>query len=82
MNLNLFVLVMFLIFDKSTANPGSLEKGSFLETEVVIIGGGASGIAAAQVLHDANIEFLLLEADEKIGKEAEERIIRNHYLIF
>ena len=43
------------------------EGGNTIETEVVIIGGGASGIAAAQVFHDANIDFLLLEADEKIG---------------
>ena len=41
-------------------------KSSF-ETDVVIVGAGASGIAAAQVLHQANINFLLLEADQKIG---------------
>ena len=41
-------------------------KSSF-ETDVVIVGAGASGIAASQVLHQANIDFLLLEANEKIG---------------
>ena len=38
-----------------------------IEIDVVIIGGGPSGIAAAHSFYDAGIDFLLLEAQEKIG---------------
>jgi monoamine oxidase len=37
------------------------------QTEVVIIGAGFSGIAAAKMLHEAKIPFLILEARERIG---------------
>jgi monoamine oxidase len=37
------------------------------ETEVVIVGGGAAGIAAARRLHDAGIDCLLVEARPRLG---------------
>jgi monoamine oxidase len=40
------------------------------ETEIVIVGGGAAGIAAARRLHDAGIDCLLLEARERLGGRA------------
>ena len=45
----------------------SLSDNNFNRPDVVIIGAGASGIAAAQVLHEAKINFLLIEADNEIG---------------
>src|SRR4051794_36861120 len=40
------------------------------ETEVVIVGGGAAGIAAARRLHDAGIDCLLVEARPRLGGRA------------
>jgi monoamine oxidase len=40
------------------------------ETETVIIGGGAAGIAAARRLHDAGRECLLIEARDRLGGRA------------
>jgi monoamine oxidase len=40
------------------------------DTEVVIIGGGAAGIAAARRIADAQIECLLLEARPRLGGRA------------
>ncbi len=37
--------------------------------EVIIIGGGASGLAAACVLADAGVQTLLLEKEEKAGRK-------------
>ena len=37
------------------------------EVEVVIIGGGAAGIAAAKHLHTAGVDCLLVEARERLG---------------
>jgi monoamine oxidase len=37
------------------------------ETEVVIIGGGAAGIAAAKHLHTARVDCLLVEARDRLG---------------
>ena len=45
----------------------SLNDDNFSKPEVIIIGAGASGIAAAQVLHEAKINFLLIEAENEIG---------------
>ncbi len=39
-------------------------------TEVVIIGAGAAGLAAARRLHDRGIDFLLLEARDRAGGRA------------
>ena len=36
-------------------------------TDVVIIGAGAAGLAAARTLHDADVDVLILEARERIG---------------
>jgi len=40
------------------------------ETEVVIVGGGAAGIAAARRLHDAGVDCLLVEARPRLGGRA------------
>ena len=38
--------------------------------EIVIVGGGAAGIAAARRLHDAHIKCLLVEARDRLGGRA------------
>ncbi|WP_375382153.1 flavin monoamine oxidase family protein [uncultured Sphingomonas sp.] len=38
--------------------------------DVVVIGGGAAGIAAARMLHDAGRDVLLLEAKDRLGGRA------------
>lgn len=40
------------------------------DTEVVVIGGGAAGIAAARRLHDAGVDCLLIEARQRLGGRA------------
>src|SRR5215813_127359 len=40
------------------------------EAEVVIVGGGAAGIAASRRLHDAGVDCLLLEARARLGGRA------------
>jgi monoamine oxidase len=40
------------------------------EVDVVVIGGGAAGIAAARRLHDAGVDCLLLEARDRLGGRA------------
>jgi monoamine oxidase len=40
------------------------------EFEVVVIGGGAAGVAAARRLHDSGVDALLLEARERLGGRA------------
>lgn len=37
------------------------------DTEVVVIGGGAAGIAAAKRLHEAGVDCLLVEARDRLG---------------
>jgi len=37
------------------------------DTEVVIVGGGAAGIAAAKRLHEAGVDCLLIEARDRLG---------------
>lgn len=41
-----------------------------MDTKIVIIGGGAAGLAAAHRLHDANIDCLLIEARSRLGGRA------------
>jgi monoamine oxidase len=41
-----------------------------IETEVVIVGGGAAGIAAARRLHDAGVPCLIVEARPRLGGRA------------
>jgi len=38
-----------------------------LETDVVIVGAGAAGLAAARALHDRGVDFLILEARDRVG---------------
>jgi monoamine oxidase len=40
------------------------------ETEVVIVGGGAAGIAAARRLHEAGVDCLIVEARPRLGGRA------------
>jgi len=40
------------------------------DVEVVVVGGGAAGIAAARKLHDAGIDCLVLEARQRLGGRA------------
>ncbi|TNF42107.1 MAG: flavin monoamine oxidase family protein [Cytophagales bacterium] len=49
-------------------------------TEVLIIGGGFSGLAAAKKLHENNIPFLLLEARERLGGRVYTRQFEGFYL--
>jgi monoamine oxidase len=41
-----------------------------LKTDVVIIGAGAAGLAAARTLHEHDVDFLLLEARDRAGGRA------------
>jgi monoamine oxidase len=41
-----------------------------IKTEVVIVGGGAAGIAAARRLHDAGVPCLIVEARPRLGGRA------------
>ncbi len=41
-----------------------------IETEVVVVGGGAAGIGAARKLTDAGVPCLLLEARDRLGGRA------------
>ena len=41
----------------------------------VVIGGGAAGIAAARVLHDAGRDVLLVEASDRLGGRAHSVVI-------
>lgn len=41
-----------------------------MQTEIVVIGGGAAGIAAARRVHDAGRQCLLLEARDRLGGRA------------
>lgn len=38
-----------------------------MDATVMIIGGGLAGLTAARQLHEAGIDFLLLEADDRVG---------------
>jgi monoamine oxidase len=40
------------------------------DVEVVVVGGGAAGIAAARCLHDAGVDVLIVEARDRLGGRA------------
>ena len=40
------------------------------ETEVVVVGGGAAGVAAARRLNEAGVDCLLIEARSRLGGRA------------
>ena len=64
LRISFFICFQYLLEVQSIK---SLSDDSFSKPEVIIIGAGASGIAAAQVLYEARINFLLMEADNEIG---------------
>ena len=47
------------------------------QLDTIIVGGGFSGLAAAQILHKANKKFLLLEARERLGGRTYTRQLGN-----
>jgi monoamine oxidase len=47
-----------------------------LETDVVVVGAGAAGLAAARALHAHEIDFVLLEARDRVGGRA--YTVRSH----
>ncbi len=38
-----------------------------MTSKVIIVGGGLAGLCCARTLHEAGIDFLLLESDDKVG---------------
>ncbi len=48
--------------------------------DALIIGGGAAGIAAARVLHDAGLDTLLIEAKSRLGGRAHTVVLDGHPL--
>ena len=61
----MYMLVITLLADLRTIK--NINRNETKTTDIVIIGAGAAGIAAANVLKNANIDFLLLEANDYIG---------------
>jgi monoamine oxidase len=44
-----------------------MESKTTKEVEIIIIGGGLAGLAAAKVLEDQGVSYLLLEGSERLG---------------
>ena len=44
-----------------------VSSGSVLHADVIVIGGGAAGMAAAKTLADAGVDIVVLEARERVG---------------
>lgn len=51
-----------------------------LEIDVVVIGGGVAGVAAAKTLHDKGVPFLLLEARDDLGGRLRESTLNGFTL--
>lgn len=51
-----------------------------MKHDVVVIGGGAAGIAAARRLHDARVDVLLVEASARLGGRAHSVSVRGEVL--
>lgn len=60
-----FSLAHQYVRDKSTI--GAKNNNESMQCDVVIIGAGASGLAAALTLHDAGFDVLLLENESQVG---------------
>lgn len=43
---------------------------TYRKTEVAVIGGGAAGVAAARHLHEARVDYMLIEARSRLGGRA------------
>jgi monoamine oxidase len=50
------------------------------ETEVLIVGGGAAGVAAGRCLHDAGVDCLIVEARDRLGGRAFTAVHAGHAL--
>jgi len=51
-----------------------------MNTSVIIIGGGLSGLTAARQLHSNNIDFILLEASDRIGGRVKTDVLDGYRL--
>ena len=59
----------------------ALDKTYNYEGKVIIIGAGASGLAAAKILQRNNIDYLILEASNRYGgrlKENKTNALKEH----
>ncbi|RUZ83163.1 FAD-dependent oxidoreductase, partial [Mesorhizobium sp. M7A.F.Ca.US.003.02.2.1] len=50
------------------------EGGEFERTDVVIVGAGFTGLSAALEMKKAGIDFILLEARDRVGGRVESRL--------
>ena len=76
-----FTLLLFTIFavsilacnkDKNANNPGN-NSGDF-EGNVIIVGAGAAGLAAAKKLGEEGVSYQILEATEKWGGRIQKNV--------